>query len=498
MWIIICHNIENSVEQLLTIEKNSDVQTEIQNVLQKLQDKHSKEFINIWCKSNDFPKSYLYQEKHYTNYWILLVRYLYKETNYNRICTLFVKHYKKFQTNSQIIKEYVLNLYIKILRRLVYEKKYTLITQLLDLKIYSKIEFTDNYVDILFTKAAILVVINKIEEAFQIYLEIYKNTNCRYRLQKAAFFIGTYYININDIEESKVWFHRATIFKNRIWGLMAKIMLNEPIRILSINDIQVTEPISDGDQHFMKIVQYLNKNDIFNAYNIIFSIKKKSFLHISTRMLKSLKTIINQQKALISWRLGSVIYKYSGRIIAELFPIIQEIKKVIKNENFQEQVIALIASIIETETKHIRYNDQIQHEKNPAAHGLMQVTLLNVAPYAKKYKIKINKKILEENDEINVFLGTQMLKHIKEDFVKELLFIIYYYHSGTVSWTLKKSISHLDLSNPINIFVILDLIEKNIGRFYVEHVLEFFIILYTMLHKKNPQPTFWIDEFLFQ
>jgi hypothetical protein len=334
---------------------------------------------------------------------------------------------------------------------------------------------------ILLLSAVCAIGIGERKFAKKILEKVYRNAKKPYHRTKACYFLGS----ITNRDESESWFQKGSREIQNFWSLLCLLKIKKNISIKSINEIKPIDFQGNEGDNFLKKAVDLNISRQHNkAIDMIYSLKAEHFRKITPMMIETIRKMILFKDKSCLFKIGSLMYKYTGIIIKECFPIVRELIDLFYMYKITKKQIVLCSAIIAEESKF--YKHDYYNLDNGFALGIMQIAYQEAKRMCKRKKITYSKEKMLLNHKLNILIGLDCIEEFSKMTKNHFFFTILYYNAGDIGFSYMKKFSHLNLKNISNIMVLLELIESKRIRGYVHGVYEYFIIFYRLIFNQNP------------
>ncbi|OED45592.1 hypothetical protein AB836_00665 [Rickettsiales bacterium (ex Bugula neritina AB1)] len=320
---------------------------------------------------------------------------------------------------------------------------------------------------------------------FKESLELVKKTKKFKYISKYNFWLGNTYSILNDKHEGMFFYKQTEKFNYPYYSSMSDIFLQNSFTIKSIHDLKPEEN-NIYDWLFKAISITSDSNDFIISLNLIRSLTPSSILVISKDFIDTLKSLEKNKNKTYIVLLGYEIYQFTGVILKEAFPFIDDIK------NYSSNMQVLMSALIKNES--FFRNEKLISTKK--ATGIMQINPSTAKSFCLRLKIPFNRKYLH-NNEFNIFMGYVCLKEMVKIFKGSLFFTIISYNLGTTkTLKIKKNLSKLDEKNILHMFCLVEMIRDVNVKAYCKNVLDQIVIFYKVRFQKPLKKDFFLNFYL--
>lgn len=406
------------------------------------------------------------------------INQLIKHNKPKQAATLLVINANIFLSNTNSYITIILNkIYRKIIRRLFHDQNFLLLMQIMDINIGCEIntKMVCGFVYMLF---------NNKNKAKNIFLYVYNQSKNIFFKQQACYYLANLQDNIKD---RNYWLNICTKGKICIWSLLAHIELGKSIKIQSIFKIEPLNYNGNNSDKFAKNIWYYTKEKNYKeAIKYVYSIHKNHWKEFSPTLINIIRNLVsyNQDKGSL-YMIGNLMFRYHGFIIEECFPVKKELLYLYKNNKITKKEIVLSSAIIAMETKFFQHGHHGLLDNGKAV-GVMQTAYREAKIMCENRGIPYNKDILIKNDLIGIIIGIDCIRYNNQFAKNNIVFMIYYYHSGHISHDIYNKFEFVDFDNMACLLGFIGLFEGNCARDYVMGVMEHFILYYRLIYQHLP------------
>jgi hypothetical protein len=399
-----------------------------------------------------------------------------KNSQYKQATAIIMLNDKILMDNKYEIQCKLNKLYRKIIRRLFHNQNFTLLKELINININN-----DEKTNLII--AIIHMLFNNREKSEEILLKIYNESTNNYNKQQACYYLANLQ---NNHKDRNYWLNLCANSYGCLWSMLAHIELHKPLEMKSIYKVNVLNHMGNKSDEFLnKIVENVKNQQYRKAIDYVYSVHKSHWKECTSTFINTVKYLAthNKDKSAL-YMLGNLMFKTTGILIEECYPIIKELLYLHKKNRITKKEIAISSAIISMETKFMKHS--YFNLDNGKALGVMQIAYREAEIMCKKIGIPYSKNTLLKNDLINIIVGLECVRYNNQLANNNLIFMIYYYHSGHVSHNVYKTFSFVNFNNIACLLGFIGLFEGNCARDYVIGVIEHFIINYHLIFKRLP------------
>lgn len=323
---------------------------------------------------------------------------------------------------------------------------------------------------------------NKALKCFNEAFEIVKSTNAFKYISKYSFWIANTYKSLSHHSKSISYYKLAEKFNVTYYSSMSDVFVQKDFIVKSIYDLTI-EQDSIYDWLFRAIDLTSSGDDFIMSLNLIRSLTPSTIMVISKTFIKMLRHLDKNKNKTYIVLLGYEIYQFTGVILWESFPFIDEIK------NYSLNMQILMSSIIKNES--FFRNEKLISKKN--ATGIMQINPTTAKTFCERLKIPFRQNYLHRED-FNIFMGYVCLKEMIKIFKGSLFYTIIAYNLGTKkALNLRRNLTKLDKNNILHMFCLVEMIADPDVREYVKDVLDQIVIFCKIKLKQHPTEEFFVN-----
>ena len=413
---------------------------------------------------------------------------------YNEAALTMIRKRKTFiyQTDEVFIAE-IVHLQLALMRRLFNLLEFQTLIHLGLIDFTEKSNMPDIKVKYLIMSAVSCISCNYMIHAIEQLKKVNKIKCSSKKKAKANCLLGLIYQHLflknnnNDYKKLSDYFFRNAIKENQcFWTMIASICVQEPFRVLSINDIHCIPSSIKGtsDLDILKARQCWQSENYKAGIKHLYDLRADDFDCFSPVLASNIKYFCEHIKHEARYRIGTLCFKFTGKILKECFPFTDYLVKAMDENKITKEECCLLMGIISEESKfldHRHYN-----LVSPTAVGIFQLHPNEVKKlFYKKKKTFILNNFLHDAD-LQTQTAIDLLRYHKSFVKNSTLFSVFYYVSGHKSYTLQNKLKFFKFNSALFGSVILANLIYPETRHYVISVLEFFMLIYFLHYDKLP------------